>query len=234
MAESTTIAFLCSECGTAVSGSVRSTVAPPRGLIGEDMIPAGYFATSDGTLDLPDGWPMFSREDLLGALVGPFFGCCGPSGFEHPNYACRNGHLVGIEQSECYLPRVSILDPDRVVRVTRAPDTPAPVLLARHRPFRTFADFCAALHEAFGLTEWHGENLPLILGKWGCRSPERIDLVWMHSAVSRAYGLPMGDIEASFAEQAQFVRHEGASGPHRPENEPSCPPGSERPKCAHW
>lgn len=148
---------------------------------------------------------MLSPSDVLGQPIRPFEGCCGPSGFGAPNIGCAAGHAVGIEQSECYLPHVTVLDPERVFSLASDASMAQPIIIGR-LGCRTFEEFCAELHTAFGFDAWYGADLPLILGKWGCRSPERVDLIWMHSQVSRRAGLPMADITAAFAEQRAFVR----------------------------
>lgn len=166
---------------------------------------SGYFGRSIGEHDTPTDWFMLSPSDVFGQPIRPFDGCCGPSGFQLPNIGCAQGHPVGIEQSECYLPHVTVLDPERVFALPSDESGARPIIIGR-TPCRSIEAFCAELHTAFGFTEWYGANLALILGKWGCQQPERIDLIWMRSETSRRSGLPMGDIVAAFAEQEVCVR----------------------------
>ena len=203
-AEST--AFACRICGHRVTQGLWPVRGGREAVDGQDLIPSGYFGRSVGEHDTPADWFMCSPNDVIGHPIRPFGGCCGPSGFSSPNIGCAEGHAVGIEQSECYLQHVTVLDPARVFEVAGADSGERPVVIGRGAGCRSLAEFCSELHTAFGFTEWYGANLPLILGKWGCRSPERIDVIWMQSGLSERCGLPMGDIVASFAEQAAFVR----------------------------
>lgn len=223
MTEQPGIRFLCRECRTPVTADLRPILCPPQVEGGVDMVPSGYLGDSAAPahlaptwhreMGMPVGWPMLSPADVIGrpisasgAPIERFGGCCGPSGFEHLNIACANGHPVAVVQTECYLPHVAVLEPARVVRVAGGGDVPRVVFLARYAAHQTFGDFCADLHTAFGFETWYGEDLPLILGKWGCQSPARIDLVWLQSGLAAANGLPMRFIQEAFAEQEAWVR----------------------------
>ena len=199
-------AFACRKCGHRVTPGLWPIGGAREAVGGRDLVPAGYFARSQGEHETPVDWYMISPSDVIGHPIRPFDGCCGPSGFTKPNIGCAEGHAVGIEQSECYLPHVTVFDPALVFEVDGAESSIQPIMIGRHGGCRTLEQFCNELHTAFGFTEWYGADLALILGKWGCRSPARIDLIWMYSDVSRESGLPMGDIVEAFAEQAAFVR----------------------------
>ncbi|MGG0275940.1 hypothetical protein [Bacillus rhizoplanae] len=87
-----------------------------------DFVPEGFFVICDESL-----------SEYTGASVGCIFinlkdvintkyhldssrlnGCCGYDGCDGINVVCKNGHEIGIENSDCWMPHSFIVEKDLV------------------------------------------------------------------------------------------------------------------------
>ena len=106
----------CRECGVALSRPVQR-LHDPSALDesdGRPHVPMGRFAVSEGFFTGFDGWLMLNLQDAVDTRHHPDLrrrnGCCGLDGCDGPNTLCANGHEVGTERSDCWLPHVLLLD----------------------------------------------------------------------------------------------------------------------------
>jgi uncharacterized protein (TIGR02996 family) len=80
------------------------------------LVPAGFLWKSDGTVwnGTADHYCV-NLADLRNSRPHPDphrrVGCCGPSGHDGVNTICRNGHEVGTECSDCWMPHFLHWDP---------------------------------------------------------------------------------------------------------------------------
>jgi len=114
--------FRCAACGVAVTGPVWP-LADPVWLDQSDgiaLVPAGYFVHSDGTVwNGTAGHYCVNLADLRNTGPHPDYrrrnGCCGMDGCNGPNAVCANGHEVGTECSDCWMPHFLHFDPAAVL-----------------------------------------------------------------------------------------------------------------------
>jgi len=56
---------------------------------------------------------VVNLADLVGTRPSPdgrrLSGCCGRDGLDGPNLVCVNGHEVGTEKSDCWMPHAAVL-----------------------------------------------------------------------------------------------------------------------------
>jgi len=116
------VVFRCARCGVAVSQAVAA-LAPEQGegdlTDGADHVPPGtYRRTAEDEDDLPPagrGAYVVNGRDLRGTQPHKDprrrSGCCGPDGSLGPNLLCANGHEVGIEHADCWMPHFVALPP---------------------------------------------------------------------------------------------------------------------------
>jgi len=86
-------------------------------------IAAGFYAVSDGQFfGGSEGAYLVNLSDTVGTKhhtdLGRLNGCCGLDGCDGPNTLCENGHEIGIERSDCWMPHVLVLDPKSTRRDT--------------------------------------------------------------------------------------------------------------------
>jgi len=59
------------------------------------------------------GRVLVNLADLVGTKHHPDYrrraGCCGLDGLDGPNLVCSNGHEVGTEKSDCWMPHAAVL-----------------------------------------------------------------------------------------------------------------------------
>ncbi|MCB2379432.1 hypothetical protein LGH70_17670 [Hymenobacter sp. BT635] len=94
---------------------------PNRALIseeeGEDYIPQGFFVISDGSYFTNSANQLIINvRDMLNCANHPnpsrLNGCCGLDGTDGPNKICSNGHEVGTEKSDCWMPHAFLIEQD--------------------------------------------------------------------------------------------------------------------------
>jgi hypothetical protein len=109
----------CCACGVPLSRSVQLLRDPSEldERDGQPHLPTGRFAISGGFFTGFDGWLMLNLADAVNTRHHPdpgrHNGCCGLDGCDGPNTLCANGHEVGTERSDCWLPHVLLLDPGK-------------------------------------------------------------------------------------------------------------------------
>lgn len=76
---------------------------------GSDYLPPGYYLLSDGEFyanSVNDY--ILNKADVVNTVHHSdrrrLNGCCGLDGCDGPNTVCLNGHEVGTERSDCWLP----------------------------------------------------------------------------------------------------------------------------------
>lgn len=109
----------CGQCGVALTRPLP-LLHDTRLLCkedGEPYVPKGYLWCSTGD-DYPVGDWVIHLEELINAGFLPngrhMSGCCGPSGLDGPNRVCANGHEIGTECSDCWMPHAIHLPPTLV------------------------------------------------------------------------------------------------------------------------
>jgi uncharacterized protein (TIGR02996 family) len=115
--QSIPVMFRCARCYLPITRVVSLLVDEAR-LVhsdGADLVPQGYCwrATKGYYLGI-EGHFCINLKDLVNTMphpdMGRRVGCCGPSG-DAVNTVCTNGHEVGSECSECYMPHYLHLEP---------------------------------------------------------------------------------------------------------------------------
>ena len=114
----------CGSCGIGLTLPLRGL--PDPSLIseefGNDYIPRGYLLVSDGNyFTNSNGQFVVNLKDLVNTKHHSDFrrlnGCCGLDGCDGKNTLCINGHEVGTERSDCWLPHAILFDPAAVEKV---------------------------------------------------------------------------------------------------------------------
>jgi hypothetical protein len=122
--------FECSVCRVVITRAL--TLLPnDHPICLEDRkpaIPEGYFAPVNF-----DDWAVsgtaavVNLNDLVGTKHPPdvqrLNGCCGLDGLDGPNLICPNGHEVGTEKSDCWMPHAAVLL-DKLIRVNERSSYP--------------------------------------------------------------------------------------------------------------
>ena len=81
----------------------------------EDFIKVGYFFISDGDFYRDSkGKIIINKKDLTNSKnhsdLKRLNGCCGLDGMDGPNKTCTNGHDIGTEYSDCWIPHCIIFE----------------------------------------------------------------------------------------------------------------------------
>jgi uncharacterized protein (TIGR02996 family) len=113
--------FRCAACRLQLTGPLWP-LAGAVWLRGDDrspLVPAGYYWFSDGTVGTgTEGHYCINLMDLRNVRPHPEpgrrNGCCGMDGCDGVNTVCGNGHEVGTECSDCWMPHFLHLAPDAI------------------------------------------------------------------------------------------------------------------------
>jgi hypothetical protein len=86
---------------------------------GTDYIPRGFYTISDGSFFRgTEGQYIVNLKDIVNTKHHTDYnrlnGCCGLDGLDGRNTLCENGHEVGTERSDCWLPHAIHFDPSAV------------------------------------------------------------------------------------------------------------------------
>jgi hypothetical protein len=82
-----------------------------------DYIPQGYFLIvgEDDEVD-KKGTIIINMKDLINSKHHPdgdrLNGCCGLDGLDGMNRVCSNGHEIGTENSDCWMPHYIAINPN--------------------------------------------------------------------------------------------------------------------------
>ena len=115
--------FRCSKCGSVLTRAIEPLL--DRKLLveedGSEHVPVGFYAVSDGEFFTgSEGVCLVNLSDAIGTKhhlkLGRLNGCCGLDGCDGPNTLCDNGHEIGTEKSDCWMPHALLLDPGAVRR----------------------------------------------------------------------------------------------------------------------
>ncbi|WP_224358358.1 hypothetical protein [Priestia aryabhattai] len=85
----------------------------------EDYIPQGYFliVNEEDKVD-EKGTVIINMKDLINSKHHPdedrLNGCCGLDGLDGMNRVCLNGHEIGTENSDCWMPHYIVINPNMV------------------------------------------------------------------------------------------------------------------------
>lgn len=87
---------------------------------GKDYIPQGFFVISDGNyFTNTESHLIINKRDLINCANHPNpsrrNGCCGLDGTDGPNIVCSNGHEIGTEKSDCWMPHAFIAEKGAVI-----------------------------------------------------------------------------------------------------------------------
>lgn len=84
-----------------------------------DFIQRGYFFVSDGEFfSESKGKIISNKHDLINSKNHSnskrLNGCCGLDGLDGLNKMCENGHEIGTECSDCWMPHCVIFEPELI------------------------------------------------------------------------------------------------------------------------
>ena len=121
--------FQCPICRTAITQPLAPLNADQSLCVedGKPLLPQGFFTICKEYWNA-DGQFIVSLADLVGAGHhldrARLNGCCGLDGLDGPNLICANGHEIGTEKSDCWMPHAAVLI-ETVVRVNEQGPTSA-------------------------------------------------------------------------------------------------------------
>ena len=113
----------CRECSVPLSVALERLVVASSSLKDGDKqphVPRGRLVVSDGeSFTETEGQIMVHLSDAINTRhheeARRLQGCCGLDGCNGRNTVCCNGHEVGTEKSDCWMPHVLLLDAGMVV-----------------------------------------------------------------------------------------------------------------------
>jgi hypothetical protein len=106
------------ECPTCRAVITRPVVAlPPDHPFGTEdgkpAVPQGFFGINKAEYYNAPGVVLVNLSDLVGTKrqseAHRLNGCCGLDGLDGPNPVCLNGHEIGTEKSDCWMPHGAVL-----------------------------------------------------------------------------------------------------------------------------
>jgi len=112
----------CSRCKIRITKSVRALDDPSVISIadGKPYLPSGLFLVSQSEDEIihQPGEYILNLADLQNTKRhsnrSRLRGCCGLDGCNGPNIVCINGHEVGTERSDCWMPHFIAISPSAV------------------------------------------------------------------------------------------------------------------------
>lgn len=110
--------FACARCGIVMTGALVPLADDSlvKTKDGADYLPKGSFAESDGEFfTATDGQWIVNLKDVINTRKHPDLrrlnGCCGLDGCNGINTICAQGHEIGTEKSDCWMPHAMLFDP---------------------------------------------------------------------------------------------------------------------------
>jgi hypothetical protein len=85
----------------------------------ESFVQTGYYFISDGDFFKESkGKIIMNKMDLINTKNHfdnkRLNGCCGLDGLDGPNKLCNNGHEIGTEYSDCWMPHCMIFETESI------------------------------------------------------------------------------------------------------------------------
>ena len=110
--------FKCVECGVEVTRPVEPG-ARRSPSDGAPLVEPGRFVEVTDEYEADHArWLAIHLGDALNTREHSddrrLNGCCGKDGLDGLNTVCANGHEIGTEKSDCWMPHALLLDPSRV------------------------------------------------------------------------------------------------------------------------
>src|SRR5437867_13336817 len=120
--ESNRILFRCPQCQAVITRPLLP-LKPDQPICLEDgkaAVPQGFFGVKTPEQWSAEGSILVNLSDLVGTQHHSdshrLAGCCGLDGMDGPNLLCANGHEIGTEKSDCWMPHAALLL-DAVVQI---------------------------------------------------------------------------------------------------------------------
>ena len=110
----------CARCKIQVSREIAPL--PDASLIstedGSDYLPTGFYTIGDEFFHSAQGHYILNMQDVINLRDHPdssrFSGCCQLDGLNGVNKVCENGHEIGTECSDCWMPHSIHMSPEAV------------------------------------------------------------------------------------------------------------------------
>lgn len=197
--------ILCATCGAELTPPLED-VAPGFGpffSLNRDVVSRGRLWLADATHaadDMPEGSAVANLDDAQTVPLGLREGCCGVSS-NGPNLACRAGHAVGTERSDCLTFRFVCFDPAHtIVAPTSGTDAQRIVFIGHGRGDEMRLRM--QLNAEFELGEWGGD-LEALFDAVALVAGRPVELIWARANRSRQAGI-------NVEEQAARLQRSGA------------------------
>jgi hypothetical protein len=104
--------FTCPVCHVAITTPLLP-LGPHQAISlenGKPAVPKGFFGLNNQEYWSVTGRFLVNLGDLVGTgHSGGANGCCGLDGLDGPNLVCANGHKIGTEKSDCWMPHAAVL-----------------------------------------------------------------------------------------------------------------------------
>jgi len=116
------VIFECPICRAVITRPLLPIGAdqPVRLEDGKAAVPEGFFGVNMQEHWSAAGGVVVNLSDLVGTKHHSdshrLAGCCGLDGLDGPNLVCPNGHEIGTEKSDCWMPHAAVLL-ESVIRV---------------------------------------------------------------------------------------------------------------------
>ncbi len=113
--------FICKKCSLTLTNPLvkLSNLDSLNDNDKEDLIQTGNYFVSNGEFYTDaKGKIIINKKDLKNFKYHPdstrLNGCCGLDGLDGLNITCKNGHEIGTEYSDCWIPHCIILEPELI------------------------------------------------------------------------------------------------------------------------
>ena len=104
--------FTCPVCHVAITSSLLPLGSDQSICLedGKPVLPKGFVSVNSQEYWSVTGRFLVNLGDLVGTeRSGSVNGCCGLDGLDGPNLVCANGHKIGTEKSDCWMPHAAVL-----------------------------------------------------------------------------------------------------------------------------
>lgn len=111
----------CGQCGLPLTNELKENISIDslNENDNEDFIQMGCYCISNGEFFRESkGKILINKRDLLNSKNHSDFkrlnGCCGLDGMDGLNKTCNNGHEIGTEYSDCWMPHCLIFETELI------------------------------------------------------------------------------------------------------------------------